>query len=209
MNFKRDKRRIREQIWNRMKKEGIAPPSRPVFERIPSFVGMDKAAENLRKLGVYKKANVIFVNPDTPQRKVRENALKDGKIVIMPTPRLKQNFFLLLDPEDVKGMERQASTIKGAFKYGKRIKIEDLPNIDLKVQGSVGVASDGTRLGKGGGYGDKEFAMLKMTGKINEKTPLVTTVHEVQIVEKIPRESHDIIVDYIVTPENIIKTDKS
>jgi 5-formyltetrahydrofolate cyclo-ligase len=205
MDIKKEKQRIREKIWSRMEKEGIALFPKPIFGRIPSFIGMEKAAENLRKLEVYKNARVIFVNPDAPQRKIRENALKDNKIVIMPTPRLKQDFFLLLDPSRLKGKQREASTIKGAFSYGKKVKLDDLPKIDLKVQGSVAVASDGTRLGKGGGYGDKECGMLKKAGKTTEETPIVTTVHPIQIVERIPREEHDIMVNYVITPERIIK----
>jgi len=39
-------------------------------------------------------------------------------------------------------------------------------------------------------------------------TPIVTTVHELQVVDlDIPVTAHDIPVDYIVTPKRVIKTD--
>ena len=107
MNIRAEKQRLREKIWNEMEAKGITLFPRPVHRRIPNFIGNEKAAENLRKLEIYKRARVIFVNPDAPQRKVRENALRDGKMVIMPVPRLKENFFLLLDPKKLKGKERE------------------------------------------------------------------------------------------------------
>lgn len=48
-------------------------------------------------------------------------------------------------------------------------------------------------------------------GAVDESTVIISTVHECQIVD-IPdeiMEEHDIVVDYIVTPDDIIKCDKS
>ncbi|HEX3012754.1 MAG TPA: 5-formyltetrahydrofolate cyclo-ligase, partial [Methanobacterium sp.] len=47
----------------------------------------------------------------------------------------------------VKGNEETASTINGAFKFGK--KIHEFPEVDLVVEGSVAVDKSGNRLGKG------------------------------------------------------------
>ena len=58
-------------------------------------------------------------------------------------------------------------------------------------------------MGKGGGYSDLEFALLTEANKIGSKTPIVTSVHPLQIVdEEIPMTSHDIPLTAIVTPEN-------
>ena len=51
----------------------------------------------------------------------------------------------------------------------------------------------GYRLGKGGGYADLEYAMMRNLGFIDENTPVITTVHDCQIVD-IPdelMEDHD------------------
>ena len=101
-----------------MEQKGIATFPKPVYHRIPNFIGAERAAQILRNLPEYKKAKVIFCNPDSPQRPVREMTLKDGKILVMATPRLKHGF-LVIAPETTTGKERFASTIKGAFKYGK------------------------------------------------------------------------------------------
>ncbi len=192
------------RVWRLMEEKGIAKFPRPVFHRIPNFVGAEKAAENLRELPEYKKAKVIFSNPDSPQKPVREAALRDGKIVVMATPKLRKGF-LLLDPNVIpQGNISRASTIRGAFKHGRFIDPSEV-KVDLFVAGSVAVSPDGGRLGKGTGYSDQEYAILKNSGRLTSETPVVTTVHDVQMVEKVPWEEWDVSVDVIVTPTRVIR----
>jgi 5-formyltetrahydrofolate cyclo-ligase len=199
MSITSKKQQLREKIWNEMERSGIAAFPLPCRGRIPNFVGAEAAAEKLRKLDEWKKAKTIFVNPDSPQRKIRENALKDGKILIMASPRLKKGF-ILLKPSNVKGREHFASTIKGAFKFG--VETRDFPKPDLIVEGSVAVDVHGHRLGKGHGYGDVEIKTLKgMFGAI----PIATTVHDMQVVEDVPFEEKDEKVSLIVTTTMIIR----
>ncbi|MEM2419444.1 MAG: 5-formyltetrahydrofolate cyclo-ligase [Candidatus Bathyarchaeia archaeon] len=194
-----EKQRLREKIWREMEKAGIATFPLPCWGRIPNFVGAERAAEKLRQLEEWKKAKVVFVSPDSPQRKVRENALKDGKVLIMASPRL-QKGFILIEPTKVRGKEHLASTIRGAFKYG--VIAQDFPKPDLIVEGSVAVDLEGHRLGKGHGYGDTEIEILrKKFGEI----PVATTVHDMQVVEKVPFEARDEKISIIVTPTRVIR----
>ncbi|MEM2546514.1 MAG: 5-formyltetrahydrofolate cyclo-ligase [Candidatus Bathyarchaeia archaeon] len=194
-----EKQRLREKIWREMEKSGIATFPLPCWGRIPNFVGAGTAADKLRQLEEWKMAKVIFVNPDSPQRRVRENALKDGKILIMASPRLKRNF-ILISPEKVRGNEHLASTIMGAFKFG--VETRDFLKPDLIVEGSVAVDLQGHRLGKGHGYGDVEIEILERRfGEI----PVVTTVHDMQVVKNVPFEEKDRKVSIIVTPTRIIR----
>ncbi|MEM1552944.1 MAG: 5-formyltetrahydrofolate cyclo-ligase [Candidatus Bathyarchaeia archaeon] len=199
LNIADEKRRLREKIWREMEKSGVATFPLPCWGRIPNFVGAETAADKLRQLEEWKRAKVIFVNPDSPQRRVRENALKDGKILIMASPRLARGF-ILLTPEKVRGKEHFASTIKGAFKFG--VQTRDFPKPDLIVEGSVAVDLRGHRLGKGRGYGDVEIEILENRfGEI----PVATTVHDMQVVENVPFEERDRKVSIIVTPTRIIR----
>jgi len=182
-----------------MEEKGIVTFPKPVYHRIPNFIGAEKAAQNLGNLPEYKKARVIFCNPDSPQRSVREMTLKDGKVLVMATPRLKHGF-LVIAPETTAGKERFASTIKGAFKFGKETTAFQKP--DLIVTGSVAVDGNGNRLGKGRGYGDREIRMVK--GKFG-KVPVATVIHDVQLVEYAPSTLQDEKVDIIVTPTKIIR----
>jgi 5-formyltetrahydrofolate cyclo-ligase len=201
MEAKIAKKLLRERIWNKLETEGVARFPLPCYGRIPNFVGSEKAADKIKSLREWNEAKVVFVNPDYAQQKVREYALLDGKVLVTASPRLKHGY-VLVDPKDVRGMKNFASTIRGAFKYGKTISAQEIPKPDLIVEGSVAVDLSGYRLGKGHGYGDMEIKTLKrMFGSV----PTVTTVHDMQVVEAVPFEEKDERVSIIVTPTKVIQ----
>lgn len=172
--------------------------------RIPNFEGADRAAEQLRQLDVWQDARVLKANPDSPQRWPRRNALRSGKVLYMAVPRLrKEACFLELDPNRIPQAER-ASSLKGAFALGRPVHPERMRPVDLVLTGSVAVDGTGGRLGKGGGYSDLEYALGRTVGFLGEETPIVTTVHPLQIVpEAIPMLRHDIPVDFVATPQRL------
>lgn len=117
----------------------------------------------------------------------------------MASPRLRHGY-LLIDSKNVKNKEKFASTIKGAFKFGKQVK--KFPKPDLIIEGSVAVDRHGHRLGKGHGYGDQEINMIRSKfGQI----PVVTPIHDVQVVGLVPSEKHDEKINIIVTPNRMIR----
>lgn len=194
-----EKERLRNEIWTLLEQRKVAIFPLPVRGRIPNFIGSDKAAGLVRTLPQWRKARVVFSCPDSPQKKIREFALRDGKILIMASPRLKHGF-LQINPQDVKRKEEAASSIKGAFKYGKTV--EDMPGPDLIITSCVAVDRSGWRLGKGGGYGDIE--VKKVRDEFGE-IPVVTTVHSLQLAVSVPHVEHDARVDVIVTPDRIYR----
>ncbi len=128
----------------------------------------------------------------------------------MAVPRLREVApFIVLDPDRLDVPPQRAASIRGASSHGRPIDIADMPRIDLVLAGSVAVSRDGARLGKGGGYSDLEFALAVQAGLITTETPVVTTVHEVQVVAdgEIPMTDHDVPLDFIITPNEIIPTD--
>ncbi|WP_054854361.1 5-formyltetrahydrofolate cyclo-ligase [Vulcanisaeta distributa] len=208
-SIKDTKQLIRERIWRLLEERNVASFPRPVYGRIPNFVGADKACELVTALPEFVKARVVKINPDSPQRRCRELTLINGKLLIMPTPRIREGF-LMLDPRRIpRQYYGEASTIRGAFKWGGLpIKPWDMPNIDLVIIGSVAVnPSNGRRLGKSHGYAEIEWGgIASALGKVNEDTPVVTTVHELQSVsDEIPKEPFDLPVDVIVTPGRVIR----
>jgi 5-formyltetrahydrofolate cyclo-ligase len=193
------KEQLRNDIWTLLEQRNVAIFPLPARGRIPNFIGSDKAADLVRTLPEWKEAEVIFANPDSPQKKIRELALKDGKLLIMASPRLKHGL-LQINPQDVKGKEKAASSIKGAFKYGK--PAGDMPKPDLIITSCVAIDRSGWRLGKGGGYGDIE--VKKIRDEFGE-IPVVTAVHSLQLVESVPHVEHDARVDIIVTPQEVYR----
>jgi len=200
-----EKQKIRERIWRLLEEKGVARFPKPVHGRIPNFVGAEAAAAKILELPEYASARVVKVSPDSPQRYIRYRCLMDRKILIMPTPRLREGF-LLLNPSKIPRREyEQASTIRGAFIYGEKVHVEDLPRIDLIIVGSVAVSKDGLRIGKGGGYGELEYAILLECGKIDHDVPIATNIHDLQLIDKAPRDPFDLTLDVIATPTNLIR----
>lgn len=202
---------MRQVVYRRLREARAARFPFPIEGRIPNFKGAEAAARRVRDLPVYNNARALKVNPDAPQLPLRAMALQDGKTVYMPSPRLR-GAFIRLDPALIPpGEERQAASLSRCAEYGQEVSLEQLcpgaaglPPIDLVITGSVAVTPDGRRAGKGEGYGDLEYALLRELGY--QPLPVVTTVHPLQIVDDIAVEPHDLSVDYIVTPDEVLET---
>ena len=197
---------LRQDVWDAMRAAKVARfPG--AAGRIPNFTGAEVAAEYLRGTPEWQAASTLKANPDSAQLPVRQRALEDGKIVYMAVPRLADSQpFFALDPDHLAGTPRAAASISGAARSARRVALTDLAPVDLVVMGSVAVAHDGARLGKGGGFADLEYALATAAGLIGPHTVCVTTVHELQVraAGTIPVTGHDVPVDFIVTPERII-----
>lgn len=200
------KQEARKSVWDRLEAAGVARFPRPVHGRIPNFIHAEIAARRLAELPEFRKAAAVKVGPDAPQQLVRFLVLSQGKLLLTPTPRIREGFQMLQASEIPAAFLRAASTIGGAFKFGKKVVLNHLPYIDLIVVGSVAVSRSGARVGKGEGYSELEYAILKQLGRITERVPVVTTVHDLQIVPELPVEEFDVPVDVIVTPTQVLRT---
>jgi 5-formyltetrahydrofolate cyclo-ligase len=197
---------LRQEVWSAMRAAKVA--RFPGAEgRIPNFTGAEAAAELLRDTAAWQAARTVKSNPDSAQWPVRQRALEDGRTLYMAVPRLAEpEPFFALDPDHLSEPPRKASSIKGASRSARRITLAELSPVDLVVMGCVAAGADGARLGKGGGFADLEFALASAAGLIGPDTVSVTTVHELQVqpAGTIPLTSHDVPVDFIVTPERVI-----
>jgi len=201
------KRALREATWDRLVAAGVGRFPAPTG-RIPNFVGAEAAAERLRAHPAWQAARTVKANPDSPQWPVRQRALEDGKVVYMAVPRLAgEDPFFLLDPDDLADTPRKASSIAGASRSARTVRVDDLEPVDLVVTGCVAVDPTGARLGKGGGFSDLEYALASAAGLIGPSTVVATTVHELQVLPggDVPLADHDLRLDLIVTPERVIE----
>ncbi|MEF8831671.1 MAG: 5-formyltetrahydrofolate cyclo-ligase [Halobacteriales archaeon] len=201
-----DKQQLREQVWGQLEDRGEARFPFPPHGRIPNFAGADRAAGRLTDLDAWRSAAVVKSNPDAPQLPVRRAALRAGKTVYMAVPRLREEkCFLRLAPEEVDDVDH-ATTVGGSAEVGVQVGPEEMPPVDLVVSGSVAVTETGRRVGKGEGYSDLEFAVLREFGLVDDETTTATTVHELQVVEDpVETGAHDVPMDAIVTPERTIR----
>ena len=201
------KRALRERVWKLLRGRGAARFPFPIDDRIPNFVGAERAAALAAELPEWQHARRLKMNPDAPQRPLRLRALRDGKIVFMAVPRLRaERCFIRLDPAKLGRKIAEAASIGGAGRLGEPVTPRELGHIDLVVAGSVAVNARGHRVGKGGGYSDLEWALARELGVVDDRTPVLTTVHELQVVRAaIPMTPHDVPVDLVVTPERVIR----
>ena len=219
MSIEEEKESIRKSIYDKLFKEGQSLRPNGDYGKIPDFKGSDIAAELLSTTDEWKNSKTIFCSPDSAQIPVRYLALKENKNLIMASPNLEHGY-LYLEGNKLNGQEKEASTKEGAFKHCSKFfdfgesssNLEDTFNngsldmaIDMVVEGSVGVDRFGNRIGKGKGFADREIEDLFNKNLIDEKTPLVTTIHPFQLVEIVPMESHDKKLNMIVTTREIIR----
>ncbi|HTZ92455.1 MAG TPA: 5-formyltetrahydrofolate cyclo-ligase [Streptosporangiaceae bacterium] len=200
------KAELRQHVWSAMRSAKVA--RFPGAEgRIPNFAGAEAAASRLHDLPAWHAARTLKANPDSAQWPVRQRALEDGKTVYMAVPRLAgPEPFFVLDPDHLADPPRTAASISSASRSARRAALTELSPVDLVVMGSVAAGTDGARLGKGGGFADLEFALATAAGLIGPETVCVTTVHELQVrpAGEIPVTSHDVPVDFIVTPDRVL-----
>ncbi|MGC9665558.1 5-formyltetrahydrofolate cyclo-ligase [Planosporangium sp. 12N6] len=199
------KQAAREHVWTALEREGAAPPG--VLGHIPDFEGADQAAARLADLGPWRAASVIKSNPDKAQLPVRVNALREGKLLYMAAPRLATpKPFYLLDAAELSEPFERAATGAGAAGAALTIGVDEMRPVGLIVCGSVAVNRGGVRVGKGAGYSDIEVALLTEAGLIGPDTTIVTTVHQLQVIDDdLPETEHDFSVDVIVTPDEVIE----
>jgi 5-formyltetrahydrofolate cyclo-ligase len=196
------KEAARQAVWDRLEREGLAAFPFPPHGRIPNFRGAREAARRLFALPIWRSIRRVKINPDAPQRFVREEALRRGIVVYIPTPRLRAGF-RRLDPARIpKDQLRAAASLNGARHWAEEVPLTKLPRIDAIVCGSVAVTRSGRRCGKGEGYSDLEYAILRELGQ--PPIPVFTTVHGAQLVDSLPRDSNDLPLSVIVTPEDTI-----
>ncbi|NXE13686.1 MTHSD protein, partial [Lophotis ruficrista] len=204
------KQDVREKVWDYLEASGLADFPRPVHRRIPNFKGSHQACGSIKELDVFNRASEVKVDPDKPLEGVRLAALQARKTLLVPTPRLRTGLFNRIVPPSgaTKEILRICATSQGIKEYSVPVGLDGKARVDLVVVGSVAVSEKGWRIGKGEGYADMEYAMMVSMGAVQEDTPVVTIVHDCQVVD-IAEEllgDHDLTVDYILTPTRTIKT---
>ena len=208
-----DKDKLRTEIWSLLKQQAasVGDP----FGHIPNFVGAELAAQKLATLPIWQQAKTIKCNPDAAQIPVRMRALQDGKRLYMAVPRLTDDrCFVELNAGDLQGQNvsiAESAIARKALDCGKLVSFAEMEAIDLVTVGCVAVTRNGGRTGKGAGFADLELAMLAEFGLVEIDTPIVTTVHSLQVVEdsRLPMQVHDWALNWIVTAEDVIETNTS
>jgi 5-formyltetrahydrofolate cyclo-ligase len=200
---------VREQVWGKLR--GVAyPDSRFHFnfaEYIPDFVGSDAALARFVSLSLYQQARYLFITPDNCLTALREQALRDGKTIVVSTYGIYRGFFLL-EPERISPSEfRFASWLDGMEIFGRPITLAEIAQrgrFDLLVTGASAVSLEGMRFGKGHGFFDLEWGMFSTVGAAVEETAIAAFVHDVQVIDAMLNPGKtDVAVDWVITPTQV------
>jgi len=208
-----DKQKTREEVWERLR--GVARPDSRFHldfsQFIPDFEDSERALARVLGLEAYRQARFVFITPDNCLETLREQALEDGKKVLVPTYGIRRGF-VLLDPAKITGGDRRlASWLDGMERLGEYVSLVDIARFgrfDLMVTGASVISHQGVRWGKGHGFFDLEWAMMYSIGAAGEDTPILVFVHGCQVIEtEIRPSAFDTVCDLIVTPSRVIEVE--
>jgi 5-formyltetrahydrofolate cyclo-ligase len=117
-----------------------------------------------------------------------------------------------LEKENIKVKDwRSAARSTGVQRFGQRLKTtrSEIGEVDLLATGAVAVGLQGERIGKGNGYFDLEYMILREIGSVTEATPICALVDDPQVLDQVPMEAKDVAVDFIITPTTVITMERT
>ncbi|HXF56030.1 MAG TPA: 5-formyltetrahydrofolate cyclo-ligase [Actinomycetota bacterium] len=203
--------KLRRAVWSKLR--AVArPDSRFDFdfrEFIPDFEGSDRCTRTLRRLPEYRSASLLFVAPDNNLEQFRHQALADGKRLVVATYAMRRGF-VLLDPRRLRPSALElAATLDAMERFGTYLSLERLVRlgrVDAVVSGAAAVTREGVHFGKGHGFLDLEWALLRELDLVSQRTPVIVSVHDCQVIDQaVAHAPYDVTVDVIVTPTRVLR----
>lgn len=157
----------------------------------------DEIRNNLFKLECIKQAETVctfisaFKEPDTVE--IIKELWEQGKKVVVPITDIESGTLSLSYISSIEDM------INGA--YGilepKTVRMADENNVNAILVPGLAFDQNGGRMGFGKGYYDR---LLE-----NSKAVKIGLCYAFQIFEKIPTESHDVPMNFIITEKEILE----
>ncbi|OPJ55235.1 5-formyltetrahydrofolate cyclo-ligase [Alkalithermobacter paradoxus] len=156
--------------------------------------------DNLCSIREFEDSNTVMVyldfNNEVKTDKIIKHLLSLNKRVLIPITILKTKELI---PSQIMDIENETFISTFGIREPKRefIRKVNKNEIDLVIVPGVAFDKNGYRLGYGGGFYDKFLSDLNCI--------TVGIAFEFQIFDCIPKEDHDIKLDYIVSEKRVIK----
>lgn len=160
-------------------------------------IASEKMQKKIKKISAFRDAQKIGayypIGSEILTQDIIQELLSEGKDVFLPK--------VIGDKIEFRKISDFASLEKGRFdimepKDGCQIDND----LDVILVPTVGISTEGVRLGYGHGYYDKFLA--------EHNTTTISLTLEKQIVKNIPKSEHDITIDWIVTEDQIFETQR-
>ena len=141
----------------------------------------------LKELDIYKNAETVFTYISFDNEVKTTDILESGKRIIVPYV------------EDRIKLSEYGKLVKGKFGIPEPKEKVPAKTDDIGLVIVPGIAFDliGNRIGFGVGYYDELLTSIN--------APRVALCFEFQLRESIPKQPHDIRMDYIITEKRVIK----
>ncbi|MDH3203852.1 MAG: 5-formyltetrahydrofolate cyclo-ligase [Nitrosopumilus sp.] len=160
-------------------------------------IASEKIQKKLKKINTFRNAQKIGVyypiGSEILTQDIIQELLSNGKEVFLPK--------VIGDNIEFRKILDFSSLEKDSFDIMEpKDDCKTDNNLEVILVPTVGISPDGVRLGYGHGFYDRFLA--------KNKTTTISLTLEKQIVKNIPRSEHDIIIDWIVTEDRILKTQR-
>ena len=157
-------------------------------EKIQKKINKISIFRNAQKIGAYYPIGSEILTQD-----IIQELLSNGKHVFLPK--------VMGEEMEFRRIQDFSSLEKGSFDImePKDDCIVD-NNLDVILVPTVGISLKGIRLGYGHGFYDKFLA--------KHPTPTISLTLEKQIVKNIPKSEHDKVIDWIVTEDRFLDTQR-
>ena len=158
-------------------------------------IASKKIQNRLKKINAFRQAENIGmyypIGSEILTQDIIQELLSNGKDVSLPKVTGKSMEF--------KRIANFSSLEKGSFDIMEpKDNCPSSKSLDVILVPAVCISPIGIRLGYGHGFYDRYLA--------EHKTVTISITLEKQIVKNIPKSRHDIIIDWIVTEERVLKT---
>ena len=159
----------------------------------------NKIAENLFTLEEWKKAKTIGITisipPEISTVRIIEQAWREGKSIAVPKCYPEEK---TMDFKKITSFNQLESVYFGLLEPIEETKKASVEELDVLVVPGLAFSREGYRLGFGGGYYDRFLSHFR------GKTLALT--YDVQLINDLPIEVHDIAVGKLITPTKILRT---
>ena len=160
----------------------------------------NKIFNELINTDLYKRSINIFIyisfSNEINTRNIIEKAFKDKKNAFIPKVYKDDKLMKAIKLNSIDELKKNSMGILEPIDDSNYIEKE---NIDLIVVPGVVFDKECNRIGYGGGYYDRYLKDIK------SKKNKIALAYDLQIVDKIESEVHDIKVDYIITNTRALK----
>jgi 5-formyltetrahydrofolate cyclo-ligase len=214
--------RRRHEVWDDLRT--VARPDSRFHLRfsafIPDFEGSDEATRRLlQRLALHsgtasptRPAPHLMVTPDNSLIGLRQRLIETGCSLVVPSYNLARGFRHFAPGAVAPTLARYAAWLDGVEHFGAPLSLSGLAGLgrfDAVVTGSSAVALSGVRFGRGHGYFDLEWRLFAELGLVDERTPVATLVHDLQVLERpLMASPDDVPVDLIATPTRMLSVSR-